>query len=90
MPPSGRTMTWNDLLFAVSNVSPATAARFNPLATALSRSGAVVGTRSNCRPSVGGRFTMVGNLVKVTSRPFWSKIPSSFATSAGSHVITGI
>ena len=34
--------------------------------------------------------TILGNLVKVTSRPFASKMPSSLATSAGSQVMTGI
>ena len=61
-----------------------------PLAIALSMSGAVVGARSNCLPSVPGKFAICVKRVIVTSRPFFSKMPSSFAIIAGSHVITPV
>jgi hypothetical protein len=72
-----------------SIVPPATAVSLRPLATALSRSGAVVGARSNCLPTVGGSSARIGKLVSETSRPLRSNTPLSLATHSGSQVATG-
>src|SRR6266852_467735 len=87
---SARTITCVLGLSLVSIACPATATTSMPATTALMRSGAVDGTKSNWRPSVPGRTERFCVTVSETSRPFFSKKPLSLAIHAGSHVTTGI
>src|SRR6266436_3357875 len=87
---SARTITCVLGLSLVSIACPATATTSIPPTTALMRSGAVDGAKSNWRPSVPGRTERFCVTVSETSRPFFSKKPLSLATHAGSHVPTGI
>src|SRR5258708_31346611 len=87
---SARTITCVLGLSLVSIAWPATATTSIPPTTALMRSGAVDGAKSNWRPSVPGRTERFGVTVNETLRPFLSKKPLSLAIHAGSHVTTGI
>jgi hypothetical protein len=86
---SARTITWVLGLSRVSIASPVTATMSRPPATALMRSGGVVGARSNWRPSVPGRTETFWIAVNETSRPLFSNRPLSLAIQAGSQVTTG-
>jgi hypothetical protein len=90
MPESFATISWVETLSSVSKTEAATATTSRPLATAFRRSGAVLGTNSNCRPTVPGNIDRFCATLSVTSRPCFAKKPFSLATQAGNQVMTGM